>query len=58
MNKLSKALGRWLFQPYQCSVCRLKLNIHDGLILDSKDNNKVMHKGCKNATIRNYKNTV
>ncbi len=58
MNNLSRALGRWLFNPYRCSICNHMMNIHDGLILDPKDNNKVIHKGCKNATVRNYKNTI
>ena len=58
MNKLSNALGRWLFHPYRCTICKQSMNIHDGLILDPKDNTKVIHKGCKNETVRNYKNTI
>ena len=58
MNNLSRALGRWLYNPYRCSVCKQVMNIHDGLVVESKDNTKVIHKGCKNATVRNYKNTI
>lgn len=58
MNKLSRALGRWLFHPYRCSICERQMNIHHGLTLDPKDNTRVIHKGCKNDKDSNYKNAV
>lgn len=58
MNQLSRALGRWLFNPYKCSVCKQKMNIHDGIILDPTDNNRVIHKGCKNDKNSNYKKPI
>lgn len=58
MNKLSKALGRWLFHLYRCSVCNKAMNIHEGLVLDPKDNNRVIHKGCRNDKSSNNKKSV
>lgn len=58
MNKLARALGKWLVYPYQCRVCKKKMNIHDGLILDPKDVTRVIHKGCKNGTNSNYTESV
>jgi hypothetical protein len=58
MNKLSRALGRWLFYPYQCRVCKHKMNIHDGLVIDPNDETRVIHKGCKNGTNRNNQKSI
>lgn len=58
MNKLSRALGRWLFIQYKCSLCKKSMNIHEGLILDPKDNTKVIHKGCKHETSGYNKKSV
>lgn len=48
MNKLYRALGRWLFSPYRCNICNLKMNIHDGLVVSTKDDNRIIHKECRN----------
>jgi hypothetical protein len=48
MNKLSRALGRWLFHPYRCNICHQKMNIHDGLVTSNKDDTIVVHKECRN----------
>lgn len=60
MNSLSRALGGWLFHLYRCDVCRKSMNIHDGLVLNPKDNTRVIHKECrdKNETGSNYKKPV
>lgn len=58
MNQLSKALGRWLFFLYRCSVCNKAMNIHEGLVLDPTDSNRVIHKGCKGEKNSNYKKSV
>ena len=58
MNKLSRALGRWLFAPYPCRVCKHKMNIHDGLIVDPTNDTRVIHKGCKNETNRNHSQSI
>lgn len=58
MNQLSRSLGKWLFNPYKCSVCKQKMNIHDGIVLDPKDNSKVIHKGCKHETSGYNKKSV
>lgn len=47
MNKLVKALGRWLFYPYKCRVCGNKMNIHDVLVLDPDNETRVIHKKCR-----------
>ena len=58
MNKLSRALGRWLFYTYKCRVCNHMMNIHEGLVLDPKDVTKVIHKGCRDDKNHNNKNTI
>ncbi len=51
MNTLSRALGRWLFNPYRCSLCKQLMNVHDGLKVDPNDTTKVVHKVCKRVVI-------
>lgn len=58
MNKRAKALGRWLFYPYKCRVCKHKMNINDGLTVDPSDDTRIIHKGCKRETNRNHSQSI
>jgi hypothetical protein len=58
MNPLSRALGGWLFHLYRCDICKKSMNIHEGLVLNPKDNTRVIHKGCRDDKNHNNKNTI
>jgi len=53
MNKLSRALGKWLFSPYRCNICHQMMNINEGLVIDNKDTTKVIHKRCRDKNAAN-----
>lgn len=46
MNNYPKVMGRWLYHPYKCHVCKQQMAFKEGMRVD-KEHNVMIHTRCE-----------